>query len=70
MTVITLPQKSKRFAAEQAAWGLICDVNAIQRLLNDGILFDDIEIQELRKSAYELIALADQATANLRNGSR
>jgi hypothetical protein len=69
-TVVNLEQKSVRHAAEQTIWGLTCDTQALARLANDGTYFLDLEVMEIRKTAYELIAIANQVAANQKYGSK
>lgn len=70
MSVIPLRPTDTRFAAEQSAWSVSCDVAAIGRLANDGVLYTDLELMEMRRSAYELIAICSQIEANMKLGSK
>jgi hypothetical protein len=67
---VNLEVKQSRHAVEQTIFGLCCDTQALARLANDGSCFMDLEVMEMRKAAYELLAVADQVTANLRHGSK
>lgn len=70
MSVVQLPVKCERHAAEQTLWGLQCDIQAMSRLANDGTYFHDLEVMEMRRAAYELIAIANQVAANQKLGSK
>jgi hypothetical protein len=69
-SVVNLEVKQSRHAVEQTIFGLCCDTQALARLANDGSYFMDLEVMEMRKAAYELISVANQVEAAMKNGSK
>jgi hypothetical protein len=67
-SVVQIEAKSKRHAAEDAVWHAERSVAALQVLANDGAYFFDTEIMGMRRTAHELIAIADQIMANRKVG--